>query len=396
MRKNYRVIAIVLTLMMMLGLLSGCAGRSYKSTDKKLTGEILRINSNAQNNEVIVDAGTTEEYKEVESTTGGGEENGGKENGEQQQDDPSGENGGGNTEDPTKDDDDNGNTPTGGDDDDEEMEDWNTSCMSFNVLQYDTHHTGYASPKVRSDWILDTIKKYDPDLLGTQEVTAAMTATENFDMFAKLTEELGKTYNYRSVIQEKGAAISSLTIGSGLVIFYKKARFELKDSGCKVYNNDKGRHYQWVKLYDTQEKITILMTNTHFSINPSSDSAAGQQLRNAQGGELVTFWDKNCKDSMALYATGDYNHGKSEPAYTTLSSSHFISSRDCCMNKNADSGIDFVYINNDVQDCYEYHRCNETYETGKGVAIGDGSNRNAAFCPSDHYAIIAYCSNAYL
>lgn len=388
MRKNYRVIAIAVLLMMVLGLFAGCAGRSYKSTDKKLTGEILRISSNAQDNKVIIDAGSTTDYKEVDTSTGGEENDPGEGNNENPEDDNGNENDDpenpGENEEPT-------DNP-----DDEDVEDWNTCCMSFNALQYDTKNAGYAKPSVRSNWIVDTIKKYDPDLLGMQEVTKAVEKTENFDMYGKLIGELGQTYDYRSLIQEKGAAVSELTIGSGLVLFYKKARFELKDSGCKPYTNDKGRHFQWVKLYDTQEKITILMTNTHFSINPSSDTAAGELLRNAQGSELLSFWNKNCTENMALYATGDYNHRKSEPAYTTLNSGHFVSSRDCCLIKNADSLLDYVYINNDVQDCYEYHRCNETYETGKGVVINGGDSRDHAYCPSDHYAIIVYCSNAYL
>lgn len=407
MKKNCRAIAIVLTLLMVMGMLSACAGRSYKSSDKKYTSEMLTINGNSGSNTTeTIQIGTPRtEVKYVSAGTddnnGSNTPSGGNDTPSGGNDTPSGDNGNGDNGDNgngdngnTDNEPDNGNdTPIddGGDD-----RDWTTSCMSFNVLMYDTHNTGYAAPVTRSDWIIDTVKNYTPDLLGMQEVTKAESTTQGFDMYAKLVDAFGGSYSHRALIDEKGAAVAKLTIGSGLVIFWKTARFELKDSGCKVYTKDAGRHYQWVKLYDTQEKVTIVMTNTHLSINPGSDSAAGQVLRNAEAGELYAFWNKNCDDKTPLYATGDYNHRTSEPAYNTLSQGDLASSRDVANKSNADSSIDFVYINNQVQDCYEYHRCNETYETGKGVVINNGNDRNAAFCPSDHYAIIAYCSNAYL
>ncbi|MBQ6947349.1 MAG: hypothetical protein IJN42_04800, partial [Clostridia bacterium] len=72
----------------------------------------------------------------------------------------------------------------------------------------------------------------------------------------------------------------------------------------------------------------------------------------------------------------------------------FVSSRDFSRSSNANSWIDHVLINGDIQDCYKYERCNETYEPA-GVTKPHPDNRNVQYCPSDHYAVIAYCSNAY-
>ncbi|MBQ6947760.1 MAG: S-layer homology domain-containing protein, partial [Clostridia bacterium] len=159
-----------------------------------------------------------------------------------------------------------------------------TVCMSFNVLEWDTRYTGYATPQTRAPWIVDTIRRYNPDLLGMQEVTKGSATTLNFDMCSYLTDELKDQYAYRTLMDEKGKSgstvvVNKLTIASGLIVFWKKDRFELKDSGAMVYSNDGVRHFQWVKLYDRQEDVTVIMTNTHFSINPSSDVTAGAGLR---------------------------------------------------------------------------------------------------------------------
>jgi len=289
---------------------------------------------------------------------------------------------------------------------DVETAEWTTSCMTFNVLEQNSGGTQYQHPKVRAPWILETIKKYNPDLLGCQEVTKGTGTAENYDMYTFLTTNLAKEgYAVSGLMDSKGkagskVAIDNYHIGSGLLIFWKKDRFELKDSGAMVYSNDVNRHYQWVKLYDKQEDISILMTNTHMSIPPkvgdTYDIAKGHALRATQGQEIFNFWNKNCGEDMALYATGDYNHKTDTQAFANETQGKFVSSRDYSQSSNAASTIDHVFINGDLQDCFEYHRCNETFEP-KGVAVKDptGNNRNIDYCASDHYAVIAYCSNAY-
>jgi len=280
-------------------------------------------------------------------------------------------------------------------------EDWTTSCMTFNVLKDRNPGTEYADPEIRAPWILDTIVRYDPDLLGLQEVTK--TSSTGHDMYTYLIDGLKpKGYDVIGMMDAVGkpgskVAVKDYTIASGLLIMWKRDRFELKDHGAMVYSNDAGRHYQWAKLYDKEEDITILMTNTHMSINTKTgnaaqDSANGAALRAQQANELYMFWSKNCTGDMALYATGDYNHGTDAQAFANMIKGQYVSSRDISQKSNANSSIDHVIINGEIQDCYKYHRCNETYE---GNVPKEVKNRDQKFCPSDHYAVIAYCSNAY-
>ena len=278
---------------------------------------------------------------------------------------------------------------------------WTTSCMSFNVLTYKNEGTDYDEPENRAPWILDTIVRYDPDLLGLQEVTK--TCKTGWDMYSYLTKELtAKGYNFIGMMDAVGkagskVAVNDYTVASGLLIMWKKDRFELKDYGTMVYSNDNGRHYQWAKIYDNKENITILMTNTHMSINPKSGDAnynkeEGERIRAKQAQELYFYWSKNCTGDMALYATGDYNHGPDQQGFSNLSQGQYVSSREVSQKANAESSIDHVFINGEIQDCYEYHRCDETYQGGVAKVH---PKREQPYCPSDHQAVIVYCSNAY-
>lgn len=389
-----RTIAAVVLMLFTLTMFSACSGRSYVKSDTSTIGQLYEIKGNsAKDVEVIKPMG--EKIVEVDapsdtnpsgnSTTNPDDSNNTTEPDVNNPDkDSNSPNNDVNTPNP---DDDNSNS------DDYDDRDYSTSCMSFNILAYDTHYVGYAEPSVRIDYIIKTVQKYDPDLVGMQEVMAAASQNGNYDTYGTLVKSLGGTYSSRALIQEKGSTLSALTIGSGEVIFYRTNRFELKDSGAAVYTNDAGRHYQWVKLYDTQEKVTIIMTNTHFSINPDNTTqagiAAGVQKRARQAAELYAFWLKNAKDTLPLYATGDYNHRTSEQAYTVLSQGDYKSSRDVAQNSNADSSIDFVYINFSVQDCYKYTCIKDSFEPA-GVTVVDNNYKYRA---SDHWAIIAYCSN---
>ena len=93
---------------------------------------------------------------------------------------------------------------------------------------------------------------------------------------------------------------------------------------------------------------------------------------------------------MPLYATGDYNLTPKSNAFVNLVRPPYESSREVAESANAESNIDHIIINGNVQSCFKYTRCNKTYEPA-GVA----KNGNKKYRASDHYAVIAYCSNAY-
>ncbi len=397
MRKYYKIVAICLIAMLSLGMLSACSGTSLTNRDKTFTGQMHGISKSVEDTTETKVVKTEEIEREVSGDAPvvdtPAEDEPADEGDENEGDTPS-ENEG---------ESENNEADTPVDDGGVMDADWTTSCMTFNVLQIRNEGTSYADPETRAPWILDTIVRYDPDLLGLQEVTHDNGSNLTWDMHDYLIDNLtAKGYDVSGMMDSKDkpgskVAVSNYTIGSGLLIMWKKDRFELKDSGAMVFSNDAGRHYQWVKLYDKQEDITILMTNTHMSINPKSgnseaDSKAGGATRAQQAAELYQFWYKNCQGDMALYATGDYNHGTDSQAFANMTKGQYVSTREISQKSNANSGIDHVLINGEIQDCFEYHRCDETYEGGVAKVT---ENRKQEFSPSDHNAVIAYCSNAY-
>ena len=393
MKNKIRSVAAILMMTMALLLFTACSGRTYN--DAKTTGQIIKLQKSLNNQTVTVPgdkilvtpADDNNNNNNNGSTVTPSDDNNNGNN--ETPDDDNNKNNNGNNE--TPDDNNNNNNNNNGSKDDDQP--YSTSCMSFNVLAYDTHSTGYAAPSVRADYIIKTIQKYDPDLLGCQEVMAGASQNGNFDTYSALNNAL-TSYSHRALIEEAGSATKALNIASGLVIYYKTNRFEVKDHGAKVYNADSARHYQWIKFYDKQEKVSIIMTNTHFSINPNSNRDAGIQLRANEANELLAFWKKMCGTNIALYATGDYNHTMDENAYTVLSGANFSSSRDISEKDNANSSIDFVYVNNKVQGCYQYIADKTEFDNANPNGV---ENTTGTFTPkkraSDHAAIIAYCYN---
>lgn len=387
MKNKIRSVAAILMMTMALLLFSACSGRTYN--DAKTTGQIIKLQKSLNNQTVTVPGDQI-------LVTAVDDNNNGSNNEAPTDDDNNNKNDNGETPD---DDNNNSNNETSDDDNNNDDigsfddRDYSTSCMSFNILAYDTHNDGYSIPGVRVDYIIKIIQKYDPDLLGCQEVMAAEKVNGNFDTYSALNKAL-TSYSHCALIDEAGSKVSALTIASGLVIYYKTNRFEVKDHGAKAYDSDSGRHYQWVKFYDKQEKVSIIMTNTHFSINPNNDYVAGTQIRTSEANELLAFWKKMCGTNLPLYATGDYNHLTSENAYAILSSTNFASSRDISQIANSASTIDFVYVNSAVQGCYEYVADKTEFDNANPDGV---ENTTGKITPkkraSDHDAIIAYCYN---
>lgn len=398
MRKNHKIMALCLIAVMMVSMLSACAGKNY-GADAEHVELPLSVSQLVDDIEVTENKGETIKYVDAVDTTPGT-------SGSQTNNNSSSE--GENTQgDENQDTETENNSQTNNNGGDYEIDnrDYSTTCMSFNVLQYDTWSMGFAQPNVRAAWVVDTINKYDPDLIGTQEVTHdIVTQVNGFDMYDYLIQQLSGEYSYRAIDQEPDDQfrLADQHIGCGLIIFWKTSRFELKDSGCVAYTKDVNRYVQWVKLYDKQEKITIFMTNTHWSIDPGNgsggyDISAGQAMRSSEASELFTLWDKNCGDGVPLYATGDFNHYSSEPCFDILNKGRFVSSREVSNSSNGESELDYIYINGDVQGCFEYLKITDTYEpTGVPKQEKQTDSGNIPYRPSDHWAIMAYCTNEYL
>lgn len=270
------------------------------------------------------------------------------------------------------------------------------SCMSFNILDWDTHYDGYEPAEKRFDYILKIIEKYNPDLLGVQEAAEIGSSSKSiFDWCGKLTAALAERGWAASLLRDqKGFQLEKMNIGCGLIIFYKKDRFTLQESGCRGYELDIHRYYQWVKLIDEKYKKTILFTNTHFSIDKNVGDTisypAGDAYRTVEARILLNFWNENCPPDTALFATGDYNSVPTSGAQILLRSKQFKPSNRLALEWD-DFGsmhtsreyctLDYCYVNPSAQQIDEYRVI-------KDIFPADRTEYAMAGYPSDHRPLL--------
>ncbi len=274
------------------------------------------------------------------------------------------------------------------------------SCMSFNLLSYDTHKSGFEPPADRFPYVLATIDKYAPDLLGVQEACEKDSGGDSvFDWYGEMIAAMDERGYAFSSLKSHGEAFEreKQNIGCGLIIFYKKDRFTLNDSGLYQFPHDKVRFYHWVKLTDEKYGRSVLFTNTHFSINQkvvdARVSVAGNAFRTVEAVRLINFWAENCPPDTALFATGDYNSIPSADPQVVLRSKQFQPSNlvakewdDCgsMYSSRQFYTLDFCYVNPEATDIDAYRVIRDTFPS-------DADCKLAGY-PSDHRAIMTYAT----
>lgn len=278
------------------------------------------------------------------------------------------------------------------------------SVMSFNILDYIGDNT-YEAPSVRAPAAVATIKDYMPDIIGIQEAADAKTANGKFDWNDYLRTELGKLgYDCRQLTEES-VKPSTMTIGAGLMIFWKSDRFSKLASGSAQYSDlyytdsnnkifhDTSRYYQYVQLKDSKYNTKLYMFNTHFSINPQSTIsederlAAGQYFRTKEAAQLSAKM-KSLSADLPCFATGDYNcsyngsedvdGSNREQLYKMSRGTTFISAGKVALHNSSqdyNSIIDHCFVNTDFTRVIERKTISREYG---GVRV------------SDHRAVISY------
>lgn len=288
------------------------------------------------------------------------------------------------------------------------------SVMSFNVLEYEG--TGvYAQPVDRGPMVVQTIASFLPDIIGIQEAADARNLNGNFDWNDYLVTELGKLgYSCRYLTQEEEKP-STMTIGAGLMIFFKSERFDLLDHGSALYVSDgkngtyaewegfsrvdSSRYYHYVKLWDKVHQNHLYTFNTHLSVpvsslkNSDGTYATKDQrtmlaniTRTKQAEQLATAMEEmggNCP----VFATGDYNSSwntskADDPNCYQLrkmtDSGTFAAASDMALEQISyfpDSLIDHVFFNTRYNFALTYRGAYEEY---------------GGYQPSDHKAMVAY------
>lgn len=178
--------------------------------------------------------------------------------------------------------------------------------MSYNI-RYGTAKDGENHWDKRKDFLIETIKAFNPDLLGTQE-------TLGFQR-DYLAEKLSG-YEALGVGRDDGKEAGEMT-----ALYFKRSRFEKLDGGhfwlsetpdkpgSKSWDTSLTRMVSWVRLSDRlQPKARPLMFfNTHFDHR-------GEQAR-IESAKLIRRKVEEAAKTCRVIVTGDFNAGEDSQPY---------------------------------------------------------------------------------
>lgn len=167
--------------------------------------------------------------------------------------------------------------------------------MTFN-LRYGTAMDGPNHWNKRKDILVEVIKHYDPDLLGTQEC---------LDFQAKYIAEQIPSYSYVGRGREKDGSSEQTTV------FYKKDLWEILDTkyfwisetpeeaGSKSWDTVCTRIVTWLKLKHRASGKEILFINTHLDHKG--------EIARQKGAEIICERIKTESENLPIIITADFN-----------------------------------------------------------------------------------------
>jgi endonuclease/exonuclease/phosphatase family metal-dependent hydrolase len=178
--------------------------------------------------------------------------------------------------------------------------------MSFNI-RYGTASDGENHWDKRKEFLLATIKAFDPDLLGTQE-------TLGFQRDYLAAQLPG--YEVLGVGRDDGKEKGEMT-----ALYFKRDRFEKLDGGhfwlsetpeivaSKSWDAALTRMVTWVKLRDRRQPKAkpLLFFNTHFDHR-------GEQAR-LESARLLRRRVAEAAKTHRVIVTGDFNAGEESEPY---------------------------------------------------------------------------------
>ncbi len=189
--------------------------------------------------------------------------------------------------------------------------DASVKVMSFNI-RFGTANDGDNHWDKRKDFVVDTIKAFNPDLLGTQE-----TLKFQRDFLAEhLTD-----YEVMGVGRDDGQ-----DAGEMMALYFRRERFEKLDGGhfwlsqtpeivgSKSWDSSLPRMVTWVKLRDRRQPKTaapLVLMNTHFDHRgPEARTNSALLIRSRASAAVA--------DGCRVIVTGDFNAAEDSSPYHAL------------------------------------------------------------------------------
>jgi acetyl esterase/lipase len=181
--------------------------------------------------------------------------------------------------------------------------------MSFNI-RYGTAQDGANHWDRRKEFLVETIRTFDPDLLGTQETLGFQR-----DYLAKALPE----HDVLGVGRDDGKERGEMT-----ALYYRRDRFEKLDEGhfwlsetpgkpgSKSWDSAITRMVTWVRLRDRRQAggPPLVFFNTHFD-----HMGAAARLESAK---LLRRQIADVARGQSVIVTGDFNTGEESPPYQAL------------------------------------------------------------------------------
>lgn len=180
------------------------------------------------------------------------------------------------------------------------------TVMTFNI-RYDTPSDGSNAWPLRQAFVAETIKKYDPDVLGLQEVLvhqrdALVADISNYDCVGVGRDD-GK---------DKGE-FSPILIKRQRFTVVEKGWFWLSETpdrpGSKGWDAACPRIATWVRLRDGLTRGEFLVLNTHFDHR-------GETARLESARAIAAFLKRH--DQVPQVVMGDFNCGPKSEAHQLL------------------------------------------------------------------------------
>lgn len=254
--------------------------------------------------------------------------------------------------------------------------------MSFNI-RYGTASDGENHWDNRKEFLIDTIKAFDPDLLGTQE-------TLGFQR--DLLAEKLSGYAVEGVGRDDGKEK-----GEMMALYYRKDRFEklagghfwLSETpemiGSKSWDSSLPRMVTWVKLKDLKNPTAkpITFFNTHFDHR-------GPQAR-LESARLIRKKISEVSGECRVILTGDFNADVASDPYKALFEGDDAPVVDAFRKKNpekkADEGTFSGFKASEVKGArIDWIGCTPSFEVVRCEI--DRTSKDGR-TPSDHFPILA-------
>jgi endonuclease/exonuclease/phosphatase family metal-dependent hydrolase len=182
----------------------------------------------------------------------------------------------------------------------------------FNVMSYNIRNTnapdGPNHWQFRREFWASTVRDFDPDLLGLQEVLA--------DQYDQLVE-IFPDYRFVGVAREDG-----VRRGEWALILFRASRFQeiecgnfwLSETpdvvGSRSWDSACVRICTWVRLRDRESGRIVLHANTHFDHEGHIARRESARLLRRRLAKLAA--------GAAIILTGDFNSGDQDEPYDLL------------------------------------------------------------------------------